>query len=152
VARESSLWARLKDTGVPALLDKGFLVDLQRLENAVAAGHPDVEGCICWPFGNRGDQVWIELKSNERPKRGTTPIHPKTRESQSIWHRVRTDTGSRCHWVLLQVGSGHRAALYLIPGSLYDKLHVPESELARMSVVSPDASPADVLERAARGW
>jgi hypothetical protein len=133
-------------------LYRKFGVDLQRLENAAGQGHPDVEGCICSPLDTIGAQVWIELKSEERPARATTPIHPKTRESQSIWHRKRVEAGCRCNWVLLQVGEGRRGKLYLIPGSFYDKLHVPEAELERMSVVSPDASPADVLERAARGW
>lgn len=152
MALESALWSRLRDTGVPALLDKGFKVHLQRLENSVAVGHPDVEGCICDPFKAVGTQVWIELKSEGRPARDTTPIHPKTRPSQSIWHRKRVLAGCRCNWVLLQVGDGHRAIMYLIPGYLYDKMELPECELACISVVSPDASPADVLERAARGW
>lgn len=152
MARESGLWGRLKDTGVPDLIGRGFKVDLQRVENAASSGHPDVEGAVCTPLDIISSQVWIELKSEERPKRATTPIHPKTRESQSIWHNRRTEAGCRCHWILVQVGSAHKAALYLIPGHLYDKIEVPECELARMSVVSPDASPADVLERAARGW
>jgi hypothetical protein len=152
VARESSLWARLKETGIVELRYRGFKVDLQRLENSVAAGHPDVEGFIKAPHANIGSQVWIELKSEGRPARKSTPIHPKTRESQSIWHKNRTEAGCRCHWVLLQVGEGRRAALYLIPGCYYDRLEAPESELASISVVSPDASPAEVLEQAARGW
>jgi hypothetical protein len=152
MARESALWGRLRDTGVPDLIDKGFKVDLQRVENAATSGHPDVEGCICDPLDTIGAQVWIELKSEGRPARDTTPIHPKTRPSQSIWHRKRVLSGCRCNWILLQVGSGNRAALYLIPGHAYDKIEVPECELAYLSVVSPDASPADILERAARGW
>lgn len=152
MARESALWTRLKATGVVELQYRGFKVDLQRIENAATAGHPDVEGCICTPFESTGHQVWIELKSNDRPKRPSTAIRPRTRESQSIWHKRRTDAGCRCHWVLLQVGSGHKSSLYLIPGHRYDDIHVPESQLTELSVVSPDASPADVLERAARGW
>jgi len=152
VARESSLWGRLRNTGVPELRERGYGVDVQRIENAAAAGHPDVEGFLTDPFEAAGEQFWIELKSNDRPVRLSTPIHPKTRDSQSIWHRTRAEAGCRCHWVLLQVGSGHRACLYLIPGSLYDKIEATESDLASMSVVSPDASPAEVLIRAARGW
>lgn len=146
VARESSLWGRIKDTAIPELLYKRHHVDLQRLENSVGTGHPDIEGCI------DGAQVWIELKSEGRPARDTTPIHPKVRESQSIWHRKRILAGCHCNWVLLQVGEGRRAALYLIPGCQYDKIAAPECELACMSVVSPDAPLADILLRAARGW
>jgi hypothetical protein len=146
VAREKALWARIKNTAIPELLYKRNHVDVQRLENSIAAGHPDVEGCI------NGAQVWIELKSEDRPARDTTPIHPKTRDSQSLWHRKRVLAGCHCNWVLLQVGEGHRAALYLIPGCLYDKIAVPECELACMSVIPSDASLADILLRAARGW
>jgi len=152
VARESSLWGRLRDTAIPELKRRGFGADVQRVENAASSGHPDVEGFLTDPFESRGEQFWIELKSNERPVRPTTPIRPKTRESQSIWHKRRAEAGCRCHWVLLQVGSGRKAALYLVPGNLYDMVKAPESELARMSVVPPNASPAEVLIRAARGW
>lgn len=152
MARESALWGRLRDTGIPELRWKSFGVHITRIENAAESGHPDVEGCIMPPFENSGAQLWIELKSEDQPKRETTPIHPKTRPSQSIWHRKRTEAGCRCHWVLLQVGEGRGAKLYLIPGSMYDKLHVPELALAKLSVVSPNATPAEVLERAARGW
>lgn len=152
MARESALWTRLRSTGVPNLRDRGFLVDLQRVENSAVSGHPDVEGCICDPLASVGAQIWIELKSEARPKRPTTPIHPKKRPSQSIWHRKRVRAGCRCNWVLLQVGSDHDAALYLIPGDCYDRIEATEAELVSLSVVSPDASPADVLERAARGW
>jgi hypothetical protein len=151
VARESALWQRLR-TGRTELLHRGYKVHINRIENAVTSGLPDIEGCICAPLEILGGQLWVEMKSNERPKRSTTPIHPKTRESQSIWHKARTEAGCRCHWVLIQVGSGHQSSLYLIPGSHYDDIHVPESKLAELSVVSPDASPADVLERASRGW
>ena len=146
MALEKSLWARIRDTAIPELRWKKHKVDLQRLENAVGTGHPDVEGCI------DGAQTWIELKSEPRPARMKTPIHPKIRESQSIWHRERTEAGSRCHWVLLQVGSSHKASLYLIPGDRYDEIIASEPELELLSVLPPDASLADVLLRAARGW
>ena len=57
MARESALWARLRGTAVPELLWKKHKVLLERIENLVSAGRPDVEGCI--------DSLWIfiELKS-----------------------------------------------------------------------------------------
>ena len=146
MARESALWKRIRDTAVPELLYKKHKVDLQRLENAVGQGHPDVEGCI------DGAQVWIELKSEDRPARLTTLIHPKTRPSQSIWHKERTKAGSRIHWVLLQVGEGRKARLYLIPGDRYDEVKATEPELEELSVLPPTASLAGVLLRATRGW
>ena len=146
MARESALWARIRGTAIPELLWKKHAVDLQRLENSVGQGHPDVEGCI------DGAQIWIELKSEDRPVRPTTAVKPKTRPSQSIWHKERTKAGSRIHWVLLQVGEGRKARLYLIPGDRYDEICTTEAELELLSVLSPTASPADILLRATRGW
>ncbi len=103
MARESALWDRIRDTAIPTLLATGHAVDLQRLENLVGVGHPDVEGCI------DGQQVWIELKSEARPKRKDTPIRPKLRTSQSEWHKTRAAVGFRYYWVLLQVGSSRAA-------------------------------------------
>ena len=146
MARESALWARLRGTAVPELLWKKHKVLLERIENLVSAGRPDVEGCI--------DSLWIfiELKSEDRPARPSTPIRPKTRPSQSIWHREATNAGSRVHWVLLQVGEGRKARLYLIPGDRYDEIEATEAELELLSVLPPTATPADILLRATRGW
>jgi hypothetical protein len=146
VARESSLWARLRDTAVPELVNGAHVVDLQRIENNAGAGHPDVEGCI------DAQQIWVELKSELRPAKATTKIHPKTRPAQSIWHHHRTKAGSRHHWVLLQVGEARKARLYLIPGDRYDEIEATEAELELLSVLPPTATPADVLLRAIRGW
>jgi len=145
MARESSLWQRCL-TGIKRLRACGHRAHFCRVENAAGEGHPDVEGVI------NGDQCWIELKSNDRPKRAGTAIRSKTRESQSIWHRERTEAGSRIHWVLIQVGEAHAARLYLICGNRYDEIVAPEAALAEMSVVRPDANLAEVLLRACEGW
>ena len=147
MARESALWDRIRDTAIPTLLATGHAVDLQRLENLVGVGHPDVEGCI------DGQQVWVELKSEARPKRKDTPIRPKLRTSQSEWHKTRASVGFRHNWVLLQVGSSRAARLYLLPGDRYDDIKaVTEAELTELSVVPPTATAADVLARCIRGW
>jgi hypothetical protein len=145
MALESSLWKRIK-AGAAALHGLGTRIDLKRLENAVAAGHPDVEGCI------DGQQIWIELKSELRPARLATPIRFKVRPAQSIWHKQRGRAGSRHHWVLCQVGEAAPARLYLIPGWQYDKIVAPESDLEVLSACPPTATPADVLMRAVQGW
>lgn len=145
MARESSLWQRCL-TGLKQLKACGHRVHFCRLENSAGEGNPDVEGVI------NGEQCWIELKSNLRPARASTVIRSKTRESQSIWHRERTEGGSRIHWVLIQVGEAHAAKLYLICGNRYDEIIVTEGDLAEMSVVDPKASVADVLLRACEGW
>jgi len=145
MARESSLWQRCK-TGIKHLKTCGHAVHFCRLENAAGEGNPDVEGVI------DGDQCWVELKSNDRPKRASTPVRSKTRESQSIWHRERTEAGSRIHWVLIQVGEAHAARLYLIPGKHYDALRVTEAALEELAAIRPTASVAEVLLRACEGW
>jgi hypothetical protein len=145
MARESSLWQRCK-TGIRHLAALGHKVHFCRVENAAGEGHPDVEGVV------NGAQCWIELKSCDRPKRHTTVIRPKTRESQSIWHAQRAAAGCRMHWVLIQVGEASKAKLYLIPGHRYDKITCTEDDLLLMSHVPEDAFLADVLLEAAKGW
>jgi hypothetical protein len=146
MARETALWTRLK-AGAVEVRATGRAIDIQRLENSVGSGHPDVEGVM-----GGGDQFWIELKSELRPKNPTTPIRFKVRQSQAIWHRRRAALGFRAAWVLCQVGEGHGASLYLIPGSYYGSIVAPESILHRLSACPPTATPADVLMRAADGW
>lgn len=145
MARESSLWQRCR-TGIKHLRTCGHAAHFCRIENAAGEGNPDVEGVI------NGAQCWIELKSNDRPKRASTLIKPKTRTSQSIWHRERTDAASTIHWVLIQVGEAHAAKLYLIPGTYYDEIKATEADLARLSVVDPDTDMASILLRACEGW
>lgn len=142
MARESELWRRLKG-GVKEL---GPSADLQRIENAAGVGHPDVEGCV------NGQQIWIELKSEKRPKKSTTPIRFKVRPAQSIWHRQRVRAGFRNNFVLCQVGEGAQACWYLIPGRFYDSIVAPETTLEAMSLCAPRALPSDVLIRARFGW
>jgi len=120
---------------------------MERIENAAGAGMPDVGGCM------DGVSFWIELKSETRPKRPTTAIRPKLRESQSEWFRERCAAGCRFCFILLQVGHARASRLYLVPGDRYDDCKaVTEAELTELSVVSPTATVADILLRAANGW
>lgn len=145
MALETALWERCA-RGAVALRNKGHRLDMKRIENCATSGHPDVEGCL------DGLQFWIELKSCKRPVRADTPIRPKKRQSQDIWHTVRANAGCRIHWVLIQVGEDRDAQLYLIPGNRYAEITVPESELEAMSVLPPSATAADCLMRATQGW
>lgn len=145
MAKETSLWDRCR-TGIKHLRKCGHALHFCRLENQVGEGNPDVEGVI------NGEQCWIELKTNMRPKRPGTLIRSKTRESQSIWHKARTEGGGKRHWVLIQVGHAHSAKLYLICGNRYDEIITTEAELAAMSVIDPDEKMASVLLRACEDW
>lgn len=149
MARESALWARVKAAAhlLRVAARPAHKIDLQRVENAVGVGHPDVEGCI------NGQQIWLELKSCARPKRLGSKLAIKTRPSQEVWHRQRSAAGFRHAWVLIQVGDGARATLYLIAGCDYDKLKgATESDLRAWSWVPPEVLCYDALTRAAEGW
>lgn len=145
MAYEAALWKRVKSAGTH-LKRCGFKVDLKRIENEAGSGHPDVEGVI------DGEQIWIELKSCDRPKRPSTPIRPKVRPSQDIWLQERVRAGFRKAWVLIQVGEGAASRLYLIPGHLYPRIVTPEAELEAMSKCPPTASLPEILLTAAEGF
>ena len=152
MALEKALWQRVKKGGI-ALKLLGHRVVLTRIENMVDEGTPDVEGCVFPQTAMGGAQIWIELKSCDRPARASTPIRPKVRPSQSDWHRERTAAGSRHHFVLIQVGEASQAKLYLIPGRDYDLIVAPEIDLELLSVLSYSTVPmTQVLLRAAAGW
>lgn len=113
-------------------------------------GMPDVEGHLA----GRG-QFWIELKSSERPALSTTPIRfkVKDREHQVEWLRRRRLVDGKA-WLLLQVGSGGKRSLYLVPGEHAAEVYkgVDEQRLRELTKLPEDRqSPSDVVRRAARG-
>lgn len=103
MTRETSMWAWLRRAHEkwPSALH------LQRVENAIAEGTPDVEGCLS------GQSFWIEMKSCPMPKRALTPIRPRFRPAQVPWLRRRWAAGG-CALLLLQVGSARAAKRYLL--------------------------------------
>jgi hypothetical protein len=148
MAREKALWQRMKD-GATLLTLRRHRVHLKRIENSVGSGHPDVEGCI------DGRQVWIELKSEDRPARQTTPLSPAYRHSQRLWHKERCAAGCTHNWILLQIGEGRGARLYLVPGFHYESLmetRATEGHYADLSYCDPCAHIDAVLLTASLGW
>lgn len=145
MALESALWKRVRKAGTH-LKHCGFKVDLKRIENSVGSGHPDVEGAI------DGVQLWLELKSEDRPKRPTTKIRFKVRPSQDIWLQERVRAGFRHCFVLAQIGDGAESRLYLVPGHMYPNIVTTEAELTRMSVAEPTLSLPKILLRAIEGF
>lgn len=87
-------------------------VHIERVENSVGAGHPDVELCYM------GVQNWIEQKVAKRPARKTTKLRfgSPLRDSQKEWAEKRIAAGGRV-WYLIQVGAGHERQMYLIRGT-----------------------------------
>jgi hypothetical protein len=140
VARENRLWGWLrKADGTPRLM-------MERVENAITSGTPDVTGCF------EGSHFWIELKSAPRPKRPTTPVRFPTRTAQVEWHEDWWKAGCSCWW-LVQVGHGHSRAIYMLPGHMGAKLHegMTEVDLASASVLrSSKPTVFEVLNKAHR--
>lgn len=112
MARETSLWRWLSKA-------RGKLQDglhMNRVENSISSGMPDVEGCLSAAGIQGGMQFWIELKSVPRPRHPDTKLPIKLRDSQVEWARRRIEAGGRS-WILVQVGSGHTAQRYLLYGT-----------------------------------
>jgi hypothetical protein len=142
MARESSLWKWLLN-GKDAFTDD--LLHMTRIENLVDEGTPDVEGCL------DGDAFWIELKSNARPKRETTRcIEPRDiRPQQEPWLKRRWNAGGNA-WMLIQIGEGHNAKRYLVPGNrVWQVPNRTELELAKISLPVTARTASGVLILAA---
>lgn len=154
MALEKSLWAWLAKGRV----ELGRALDMERVENLLGAGTPDVEGfyclgCICPPEMRStmrrvlgcehcrairdglpsASAFQLELKAAERPARTSTPVRFKLRgRDKQIEHmRRRWELGANAFF-LLQVGSASERRLYLAPGSLGPSLlkGMTEAELA----------------------
>ncbi len=167
MARESSLWKWLSK----ARDELRERVDLRRVEDAISAGFPDVDGFFLAERGPPpGSHAWIEdvvlydvpfgfkleLKSEVRPARPATPIRFKLdkRVAQIEFMRKRYAMGEAAYF-LLQVGEANDRMLYLAPGDAGARLKagMTESELALLCatengmVFNKTVKPALVIER-----
>lgn len=144
MARESSLWVWLSKAR--KIFTSEYL-HLNRVENSVMAGMPDVEGCLM-----PGKQFWIELKSSLRPARKETPVRFKVRdrEAQVEWLTRRRCMGGRA-WLLLQVGEAHKRRLYLVPGEHAAEVYagLPEYKLQELDVLQEERPTPETVIRVA---
>jgi hypothetical protein len=92
---EADLWTLMRTN----IMRSEPAADLQRIENLVRNGMPDVNGCI------RGKEFWCELKYLKSwPSRdGTVVTMPKYRKEQRIWFRRRGTAGATNIFMLIQV-------------------------------------------------
>lgn len=136
---ESNLNHWLRD-GVKGRFKRGEL-DMNRIENAVGSGMPDIEGCL------RGNQFWVESKI----ARGKGLLRIKWRPRQIPWLRRRWLAGGSCFF-LAQAGAGNGARRYLIKGCYADlfEVSVDEETFEKASITHPRASAQDIVEAAAR--
>ena len=70
---------------------------LDRIENLVGTGYPDVNGCI------NGNEFWIENKAPSEPKRKTTPLFGSN-------HRLSVE---QRNWFLRQRRAGGKGYIYI---------------------------------------
>jgi len=98
-----------------------------RVENMAEGGYPDVEGML--------DGTWfgLELKAVARPAL-SGPMHLKVRDSQVRFAGKRLRARG-LYWFFIQIGSGHRRKLYLVPGGYAQELQegLTEREIADLS-------------------
>lgn len=134
--RESGLWRWLEKANIVF----GPRLHMQRIENSVERGTPDVDAVL------DACGFVIELKSVARPKRGG-PIHTKLSADQAMFLLARRRAGGRAY-LLIKVDDNR----YLISGEHAGELEKPISEtrLVTLSLIARDARPHDVLNIAAR--
>jgi hypothetical protein len=158
MARESQLWKWLSN----ARNDLRERVDLRRVEDAIGAGFPDVDGYFqavpehsdapdLPPFGFK-----LELKSEPRPKKPATPVRfaLEKRKAQIEFMRKRYAMGEPAYF-FVQVGEGPDAMRYLLPGDAGARLRegMTETEIAILCatengmVFNKTIKPATVIER-----
>lgn len=133
--RETALWNWLK-THFKEL--RPHRHDVQRIENAVAKGTPDVEGCI------GGRSFWCELKvahamAGDRWRVRITP--------EQVKFALRRSRAGGKSWVLVRVcgASWRDNRHYLVPGHLSEELLEPTSR-ARLEELSACPSSAAAVE------
>lgn len=158
MAKESQLWEWLSK----AKLDTNHRVDMRRVEDAMAAGFPDVDGFAWLAVGCGPSVVFtpedpdgecsllsfkLELKSEKRPKNSATPLRFKVQKrfAQLAFMNKRYQMGEDAYF-LLQVGEGAERRIYLAPGDIGARLKngITEAELARACVSHGHMFPGNV--------
>jgi len=102
---------------------------LQRIENLVAEGMPDVH------VSGPESECWVELKYALRPKRESTRFLGSRglRPGQINWH-LKAATKAIVTYVLIKDNHG---AFYLVPGSLARYLNdMPREEILHETIAS----------------
>jgi len=67
---------------------------IDRLENLVSEGMPDVNCCVC------GTESWIEIKAPTEPKRASTPLfgsNHKVSQEQKNWMLRQKKASGHCY-------------------------------------------------------
>lgn len=133
--REAFLWEWLSK----ARAVFGDRLHMQRIENLLDSGTPDVHGCV------DGIGFVIELKSVPRPPGGR--IWCEVKREQAMFLRARR-RALGVAYVLIQVGTGASASRYLVPGEDSHMLLEPllEDELDFLSIIHGGFSAVEVIK------
>lgn len=144
MAKENTLWTWL------AKARRSLIgLDMERVENSVATGTPDVDG----HYNKRSFK--IELKRAQRPRQSET-ITIKWQKRQQPWLKRRWNAGGLA-WLLIAVGEGSNIRRYLIRGSDVENLgptelsgkalvqKTTEAVLEEFSLIHPRACAADII-------
>lgn len=138
--RETALWGWLKKH-LKELKPKGFKYDVQRIENSVAKGTPDVEGIV------GGKSFWCELKVAHPMASDRFRIKITVEQVRFALRRTRAGGFS---WVLVRCcGANWRENKhYLIPGEYSEELLEPISRerLHQLSAADPGAAAVELWE------
>jgi len=107
---EGKFWSTLRQKMVLGV------VRLDRIENDVTFGIPDVNGCL------DGEDVWIELKAPKEPARASTPLMTRSGnhallETQINWFRRQRQAGGIA-FILVRTDK----RIMLVEGTLYAKV------------------------------
>lgn len=89
---EKKAYKWLKDN----VMQPGDRID--RLENIVVDGMPDVNGCVL------GSEFWMEIKAPTEPKRPTTPLFGSN-------HKLSQD---QKNWILRQLKAKGNAYIFIV--------------------------------------
>lgn len=135
---ESVLWSWFK-SGLPQV---GRPYHVERIENSVGSGRPDVEGCV------GGVIVNIELKVAHHIRKDGTFSLPHLTNTQAYWHHRRSEAGG-ISWFLIRAGDGAHREHYLVHGSralvLYENREMLDPAWLRgISSCDPDARCVDL--------
>lgn len=114
-------------------------VRLERIENAVGSGLPDVH-CL-----RHGVTRWVELKALKQPKRANTPLFKKKtmRRDQVAWHLSYNSAGGRS-FILAR---DDKRVLYLFPGYLAGDLReFPHKTCEQFIVMNWEVAFAEIFK------
>jgi hypothetical protein len=138
--RETALWNWLK-THLNELRAVGLKHDVQRIENAIGKGTPDVEGCIA------GETFWCELKVAYEMANNMLRVRIT---ADQVRRALRREKAGGRSWVLVRVcgRTWRENRHFLISGQDAEELLNPLSRdrMLELSQVDPTAAAVEVLK------